>query len=199
MADASPARPAAPLPVLALRAVVSVALMAATALLARAPIGEPASDAELRVALATAHGRIEICRTPSEQELAALPAHMRAQRICEETAPDYRLAIAVDGEPRLDRRVVPQGVRRTRPLAVDAALRLPAGRHRVAVEFAPVPLDHPLDGEAAGAFERLPDARLDAELDFAPGRILLVTLDAEGELRPFVAPEIAAPAAGTNP
>ena len=74
-----------------LLAIVPVALMAATALLARAPIGTPAAGSELRVALSTAHGRIEICRTPGEQELAALPAHMRAQRICEETAPDYLL------------------------------------------------------------------------------------------------------------
>lgn len=178
--DASPWR-------IALRAAVSVALMAATALVARAPLGTPPTDAALRVALATARGRIEICRRPSEAELQALPAHMRAQQICEETAPDYRLRVAIDGVARLDRRVVPQGVRRTRPLAVDATLRLPAGAHRVEIAFAPAPLELALNDEAARAFEHLPAATLDQRLDFAAGRILLVTLGENGELRAVTA------------
>ncbi len=189
MADTNPAAARLrSLPRLLLQAIAPVALMAATALLARAPTGTPATGSELRVALSTAHGRIEICRTPSEQELAALPAHMRARRICEETAPDYLLKIAIDGEPRLDRRIVPQGVRRTRPLAIDAALRLPAGTHRVEIELAPAPLEVALEGEAAEAFEHLPAASFDRRLDFEPGRILLVTLGENGELHPVTAP-----------
>ena len=183
MADPGVSRPR-----FALRAVVSVALMAATALLARAPIGRPATDAALRVALSSAHGRIEICRTPGEQELAALPAHMRAQRICEQTAPDYRLRIAIDGAPRVDRRVVPQGVRRTRPLALDATLRLPPGVHRVEIEFGPAPLEIALDAAAAEAFRHLPAARYEADLELAAGRILLITLGEDGRLRPVGAP-----------
>jgi hypothetical protein len=175
-------------PVLALRAVVSVALMAATALVARAPIGEPAPDAELRVALSTAHGRIEICRTPSEEELSALPVHMRAPRICAETAPDYRMRIAIDGEPRLDQRIVPQGVRRTRPLAVDASLRLAPGPHRIRIDFGPAPLELALDEETAEAFAHLPAASFDEELGFAAGRILLVSLGEDGRLRPVLPP-----------
>lgn len=172
----------------ALRAVVSVALMAATALVARAPFGEPAADAALRVALATAHGRIEICSRRSEQELQALPAHMRAQEICEETAPDYRLRISIDGVSRLDRRIVPRGIRRTRPLAIDATLRLPAGTHRVAIDLGPAPLELTLSEAAAEAFKHLPAATFDQSLDFAGGRILLVTLGENGELHPVAAP-----------
>lgn len=159
----------------ALRVAVPLALMGAIAAIAHLPVGEPAPGSALRLALRTAAARVEVCRDRTAAELAALPAHMRQPRVCTETAVDYRLTVAIDGAARLDRRVEHRGVRRTRPLAVDAELPLPAGRHRVTVDF--LPIDPP-----AGAAATLPAPRFDAEIDFAPGRVALLSLTAGGEL-----------------
>lgn len=159
----------------ALRVVVPLAMMSAVAAIAHLPVGEPASGSALRLALRTAAARVEVCRDRTAAELAALPAHMRQVRICTETAVDYRLTVAVDGAARLDRRVEHRGVRRTRPLAVDAELPVAAGRHRVTVDF--LPIDPPAEAAAT-----LPAPRFDAEVDFAAGRVVLLSLGAKGEL-----------------
>jgi hypothetical protein len=159
----------------ALRVAVPLALIGAIAAIAHLPVGEPAPGSALRLALRTAAARVEVCRDRTAAELAALPAHMRQVRVCTETAVDYRLSVAIDGVARLDRRVEHRGVRRTRPLAVDAELPLAAGRHRVTVDF--LPIDPP--AEAAGT---LPAPTFDAEVEFAPGRVALLSLAASGEL-----------------
>ncbi|GMU65113.1 MAG: hypothetical protein AMXMBFR36_13870 [Acidobacteriota bacterium] len=159
----------------ALRVAVPLALMTAIAAIAHLPVGEPAPGSALRLALRTAAARVEVCRDRTEAELAALPAHMRQVRICTETAVDYRLTVAIDGARRLDRRIEHRGVRRTRPLTVDAELPVAAGRHRVALEF--VPIDPPAEAAA-----KLPAPRFDAEVDFAVGRVVLLSLAPSGEL-----------------
>ncbi len=161
---------------LALRLAVPLALMAALSTLAHLPVGAPPEGAALRLALRTAAARVEICRDRTADELAALPAHMRQARVCEETAIDYRLRVAIDGDVVLDRRVTHRGVRRTRPLVVDVDLPVAPGGRLLEVEFLPV--DPPAD--AAGS---LPAATFAESVDFAPGRIRLLALEADGRLR----------------
>jgi len=152
------------------------------ALGARLPLGEPPAGSALRVALRTAQGRIEICHEPTAAEVAGLPAHMRPLASCEETALEYRLRVAIDGEERIARTVTPAGWRRTRPLAFDATLHAPAGSRRVAVEF--LPIEPPgLAAEAAERFAQLPRLELDRIVELEAGRIALVLLDDRGELR----------------
>lgn len=177
--QAPEARPGAA--TLALRAVVSLALVAGTALVARVPLGEPPRDAALRLALRTTHARLEVCREPSEQELAALPIHMRSPRICTETALDYHLTVKLDGTERLARTVSPSGLRRTRPLAVEATLPTPAGARHLELHFAPVPPPPDSPPDLLAAYATLPALHLDTPIDLEPGRILLVTLTETGE------------------
>ncbi|MBZ0102439.1 MAG: hypothetical protein K8I65_09795 [Thermoanaerobaculia bacterium] len=160
----------------ALRLAVPLGLMAAVSTLAHLPVGAPPEEAALRLALRTGAARVEICRDRTAAELAALPAHMRQVRVCDETAIDYRLRVAIDGAVRLDRRVTHRGVRRTRPLVVDVDLPVAPGVRRLEVEFLPV--DPPVD-----AAESLPAATFAESVDFAPGRILLLALEADGGLR----------------
>ncbi len=173
------ARPSAA--TLALRAVVSLALVAGTALVARVPLGEPPRDAALRLALRTTHARLEVCREPSARELEALPIHMRSPRICTETALDYHLTVKLDGTERLARTVSPSGLRRTRPLAVEATLPTPAGRRHLELHFAPAPPPPDSPPDLLSAYAALPALHLDTPIDLAPGRILLLTLTEDGE------------------
>jgi hypothetical protein len=167
--------------------------MTAIAAIAHLPVGEPAPGSALRLALRTAAARVEVCRDRTAAELAALPAHMRQVRVCTETAVDYRLTVALDGVSRLDRRVEHRGVRRTRPLAVDAELPVSAGHHRVEVDF--LPIDPPAEAAAT-----LPAPRFDAEVDFAAGRVVLLSLAPSGELGIVVGGALsAAPGSGASP
>lgn len=159
----------------ALRFAASAALCTGVALLARLPLGEP-PEASARLAWRTARGRIEICRAPTESELAQLPQHMRPPETCTETALDYRLRVEVDGALRLDRVVAPGGLRRTRPLAVEATIPVSPGAHRLAVSFEPVP-PKDLDEGSASDLAALPVYRLETEARVTAGRILLLTLD----------------------
>jgi hypothetical protein len=154
----------------ALRLAVAVAAMAGVGAIAHLPLGEPPREAALRVALRTSLGQVEICHDRTAEELAALPAHMRQARTCEITTVDYRLRVTVDGRPLVDRAVVHHGVRRNRPLVVDELRRLAPGVHRVEVRF------EPAASEIVGAGE-LPRAVYEGEVDFAAGRIRLLTLD----------------------
>ena len=188
----------------------ALGLVVGVALGSRLEVGSTPSTAELRLALHAADARIELCRERSDAELAELPAHFRAKRVCEELAVDYRLTVEIDGERRLERVVAHRGVRRTRPLAVDESLSVPPGFHRVSVSFEPIPLElahrsRPHDegseehrrekateveiefgaddGRIAEAFGALPAPRLETEIDFVAGRAELVTLDEDARLR----------------
>ena len=137
----------------------------------------------------TAIARLEICRDRTSEELAALPAHLRALRICSETAIDYRLVVLVDGETRLDRTVRHRGVRHTRPLAVDLAIAVDPGRRLVDVRFEP---DDAMAAAKAATglteeYDKLPQLRLTAEMDFSSGRARLVHINEGGVLE--VVPE----------
>jgi hypothetical protein len=181
---------------------VAVALVTGVALASRAEIGVPAPASELRLALRAAHARLEICSERSDDELAELPAHFRVRRECEEVAVDYRLTLVMDGVSRIDRRVSHRGVRRTRPLAVDEAIPVAAGRHRVELVFVPEPPpemdsddvegeeDDADDGEGEdesarlrAAFAALAAPRFAAEIDFRAGRAELLVLDEKGAFR----------------
>lgn len=155
--------------------VLALAALAGISALAHLPVGEASADGALRLSLRTAHARIETCRDLGAEELAALPAHMRRARICAETAVDYRLEVAVDGRPRVDRRIAHRGVRRTRPLVVGELVRVPPGEHRVEVRFLPV--DPPPGAEA------LPRPTFDAPVAFRAGRVRVMALGEDGALR----------------
>lgn len=144
---------------------------AGLAWLSSRPLGAEPRHAAVRLALRTALGNLEVCRERTADELAALPAHMRQGRVCEDRRPDYRLELAVDGEPVLATRVRPPGIHRDRPLTVDELVPVAPGRRRLAVRFAP-------DLAAAPAAGPTPPAwRLDCATGLVAGRVLLVLLD----------------------
>jgi hypothetical protein len=154
-----------------LRALALAALCAAGALAlglgTRAPFRiEPRDDAAIRLSWRAVGRPVEQCRTPSAEELARLPVHMRRSEICERRLSAFRLEVDLDGERALDLRVEPEGAQRDRPAYVLHELRVAPGAHRLAVRFTPE--------DAAGAAP----LALDAELSLAPHEVALVTEDA---------------------
>ena len=164
----------------ALRALLGA--LAALALCAGLVIGtgapyqvEADDDGLIRLSWRAVGQRVEQCRTPTEEELAALPAHMRRQEICEGRMTPFRLSVRIDGVDVLDERILPSGTRQDRPVYVFREFPVPPGSHRLELRFAEeVP-------EGAGREPR-PPLGLDETLELAPRAIALVTLDDAGLL-----------------
>ncbi len=104
------------------------------------------------------------CRTPSAEELARLPVHMRQREICERRLPTFRLAVELDGERILDERIEPAGAAGDRAAVVLRELPVASGPHRLRIEFAP---------EDALASPK----RLDRSFTLAPGEVALAMED----------------------
>lgn len=163
-----------------LRVVTTLGLVAGIAMVARFPVGEAPEGAAIRFALRTTEARVEVCREPTAAEQVSRPIHMRQREICEERSADFELEVKVSGKTLLERTVHPSGVRRTRPLAVEEMVLVPAGRHRVEATF--VPADDTRDWSEAERAQLVTTA-IDVEVDLDPGEIALFTLDGAGELR----------------
>lgn len=115
--------------------------------------------------------RLEACRAPTAEELAALPAHMRQTEICDARLAPFRLQVEIDERPVHDGAVQPEGARGDRPAYVREEFAVAPGPHRLWVRFATeLPPDLP----------PVPAQELDAVVEVAAGRILLVTRDDHG-------------------
>lgn len=128
----------------------------------------------LRLSWRTQPIRVEQCRTLSDDELAALPAHMRRAEECTGGFVDYELTVAVDGALVLADTVAPSGVRRDRPIYVLRDHRLTPGPADVAVSFRALVPDGYEDPERPILRE------WSGSLELVPGQIALLTLDRAG-------------------
>lgn len=118
--------------------------------------------------------RIEECRVPSEQELAALPPHMRRKEICEGHLAPFALEVRLDGEPVVNREVRPAGAREDRPTYVFDEIPVAPGSYDLEVVFAVA------EGDPASLAAPL---RLRSRVEVAARGVVLVTRDdASGEL-----------------
>ncbi|HVN40125.1 MAG TPA: hypothetical protein VMW19_18335 [Myxococcota bacterium] len=154
------------------RAAAAVALCAALAsalaFASQAPVRiEPSAEAAIRLSWRARGQPVEECRTPSPEEQAKLPVHMRQSRICERQLAPFHLEVALDGAPVIDSQVAPEGARHDRPAYVLRELRVAPGTHRLSVRFAP-------EVEGTASLQTL-----DAPLELADREVALVTEDPE--------------------
>lgn len=127
---------------------------------------EPADAARLRLSWRALGEPVEACRTPSPEELAALPPHMRRTEICERRLSPFRLQVSVDGASVFDGELRASGAREDRPTYVFHEFDVTPGRHALSVRFREQrPADAPPGIELA----------LDTILDFAPRQVQLVS------------------------
>jgi hypothetical protein len=77
----------------------------------------------------------EACRTLTEQERAALPVHMRTDRVCERRRADVRLRVLLDGREALQRTYPPHGPWGDGSSIAIERLEVSPGRHRIDVSL----------------------------------------------------------------
>ena len=143
---------------------------------------ESSEEAVIRLSWRTVGERVEECRTPSEEELAALPPHMRQGEICEGAMLPFRLRVAVDGASLFDGQVRTAGARGDRPAYVFQEFRVAPGAHHLQVRFE---VDR---GQGQGVSGR-PPLILDEDVTLEARTILLV-VENEGRLGIFEQPEV---------
>ncbi|MFT5434437.1 MAG: hypothetical protein ACI9OJ_005150 [Myxococcota bacterium] len=159
-------------------ALVGLVLTLALAAGSRVPWNaHPSQDAQLVLSWRAVSDSRDLCREPTEEDLAGLPSHMRPDRICEESLAEYQLTLTLDGVLLVDRVVRPAGARGDRPIYVLERIPVASGTHRIEVEF--VPIESASDsapnsdsGESAGI-------ELDQTADFESGQVVLVTRDGD--------------------
>jgi hypothetical protein len=152
-----------------IRLVSGGGLLAILLIVTHGTASDPTEGALLGIAVRTMAGTVQECRALSEEELAALPRHMRRSEVCESHAVPYRLEVTVDGEPRLDRIYRAAGIHGDRPLTVEERIRVRAGVRAVGIRFAPV--------ESPGPDHAPPVFTLEQEVSFAEGRIRVAKLE----------------------
>lgn len=157
-----------------LGAFLAVAFAACLVLGSAWPWSLDSSDAGLiRLSWRAVGRRLEACREPSAEELAALPAHMRQTSLCEARLAPFRLSVQIDDQPVRERLIEPSGARSDRPAYVHEEFPASPGEHRLRVRFAAeVPADVPPE----------PPETLDATARVEAGRIVLVTRSEAGLL-----------------
>jgi hypothetical protein len=79
--------------------------------------------------------RVDDCRRLSPEELAALPAHMRREEVCEGRTLPYLLRVALDGDTVVQERVEPRGTREDRPLYVFHEIPVTPGERALEIAF----------------------------------------------------------------
>jgi hypothetical protein len=147
--------------------VVAGLLTAATVLGSALPwTVEPEDTALVRLSWRAVGQRVDECRKPTAEELAALPPHMRQQEICEARLTPFLLAVSIDGASAFEGRILPSGARQDRPTYVLQEFPVAPGEHRVEVSFVQ---DLPRD---AATPEHLAET-----VTLAPREVLLVTRD----------------------
>jgi hypothetical protein len=151
-----------------LRLAAGATMLACVCVAAHRTASDPTDGAVLALAVRTMAGTVQDCRTLSTEELAVLPRHMQRSEICEARAVPYRLELTIDGEPRLDRVYRAAGIHGDRPITVDERILLAAGRHALAIRFAPV---------QAEAGHDLPVFTFAETVDLETGRIRVAALE----------------------
>jgi hypothetical protein len=148
----------------------SVLLALPIVALSRAPYTPAgAGDAVLRLSWRMSMSAREECRPRTQQELDALPVHMRTPEVCTRDRASYVLVTQVGDERPDTTGLLRGGVKGDRPLFVLDERRLAIGQHRIRVEL--------LRGtDTAGSIML---ASLDTLLSFQPGTVRLVTMDGD--------------------
>jgi hypothetical protein len=156
--------------------VVSCVAAVTIAGLSRLPVSSPEGSQPLvRLSWRILGVRAEECRPRTEEELAALAAHMRTPEVCTGGVVDYALTVSIDGVVLITDTVRPAGARRDRPVYVFRDLPVSPGTHRVEVEFAAlVPPTFEIE-------EQRVEYEWEGDVVLQEAEIALITLDSSGD------------------
>jgi len=159
--------------------VLAAATLLALAALSSIPYApESGRQAMLRLSWRARVARVRECREPTQEELRGLPAHMQRNEICEGRVSPYLLQVSIDDQFIARDTVRPAGARHDRPLYVFREIPLTPGDHRVRVRFERLAKVSP-EAQPEGTLP--PTMRLDVSARAAPGDVILVTYDSDGD------------------
>lgn len=133
----------------------------------------------VRLAWSARPERIEECRSPTTEELAGRPEHMRQTRVCEGRAATYRLEVRTDGALRIEQEVHGGGWRRDRRLYVFHELPVPPGEVWMDVRFTRVDMPDPSSAPPLRTEFVPPSLVLEQRLHLEGREVVLVTYDAD--------------------
>jgi hypothetical protein len=143
-------------------------------------VASPPDVALLKVAMKHVASPIEAGQTLSREELEKLPRHMRpvgGQGGETRGRRDTTVRVTLDGRPILDRTYRPGGLRGDGPTFVYEEVPLRPGRYRLEASL--------VEGGGTATRSDAPpplERRFAADVDVAPGRILLLELSNQQEL-----------------
>lgn len=138
--------------------------------IARAPYTPAGHDqAWLRFSWRMTVAAKEHCRPRTQQELDALPVHMRTPEVCTPDTASYALAVAIDDQPVESIELARGGLKGDRPLFVLEQRALSPGKHRIRVAV-----------ERRNGTGTQGLAALDTTLALEHGTVQLITLAADG-------------------
>lgn len=160
----------------ALRLASGAVLLTLLLVVTHVTASDPTEGSVLRIALRTTAGTMQDCHKLTEQELEALPMHMRRHEVCEARAVPYRLEVRVGDRVLLDRTFTAAGIHGDRPLTVDEELPMTPGSQKLAITFTPMPGEERHDGDRKAP----PAFVFDGAVEFTDGRIRVATLNAGG-------------------
>ncbi len=95
----------------------------------------PADTALLRLSFTHGGDRSATCRDRTPEELAALPANMRAKQVCARRRPPVYVELEIDGATVFAEELPPRGLAGSGPSQVYQRFPLPAGEHDIAVRL----------------------------------------------------------------
>jgi len=124
------------------------------------------------------------CRVRSQEELDALPVHMRTPEVCDRGIPSYRMSLQVDGDSIFEDVIRPAGAAGDRPLYVHRDLEVAPGDHRIVVHFAPL-ADGGVEADGGVGEDGL---SFDRTVTVSPGEVVLITYDANADRLHVVGP-----------
>ena len=165
---------------LALGVVIAVAATCGIAWASRLPmVPYPSDEAMLRLAWSARPERIEECLSPTADELATRPQHMRQELICEGRAATYRLEVRVGDTLVVEQEVHGGGLRRDRRLYVFRELLVPPGEAQIDVRFTRVEAPDPQSAPSLRTEFVPPRLVLEQQVRLDPREVVLVTYDAD--------------------
>jgi hypothetical protein len=161
--------------------------------------------ARLRLSWTARPQRIEVCRTLSAEELAALPEHMRQRVECDGRFASYTLRVEMADRALGESVIRGGGLRHDRPIFLLREYEVPPGTYRMRITFTRrEPIESREEESAPGAVpdadtglyagraarevaERSrrdraaipPQLELDTTVTLAPREVALITFDAE--------------------
>ena len=95
----------------------------------------PPDTALIKLSLVHAGKPVGDCRQRTAEELASLPANMRAPTVCPRERSPVTVELDIDGEPAARVEAPPSGLSGDGPSAVYRRLTVPAGERRITVRL----------------------------------------------------------------